>query len=176
MNYADIKSVDVANGPGVRVSLFVSGCKHHCDGCFNKETWDFSFGKPFGDKQTLWILELLKPKHIRGLSVLGGEPFDPANQAAVLSLLKRVRAERPDKDVWCYTGYLYEQLRDHKIGEHSRELLEQLDVLVDGPFVLDKKNLSLRFKGSENQRIIKVRPSLITGRLVEWEDGGMANG
>ena len=169
MNYADIKKVDVANGPGVRVSLFVSGCTHRCEECFNPETWDFSYGSPFGEAEAEKILSLLSPEHIRGLSLLGGEPFEPANQAAVLELVRRVRRELPQKTVWCYSGYLFEELADGKIGEHSRELLELLDVLVDGPFVLAKKDLGLRFRGSSNQRIIDVPASLQAGeaRLSE---------
>lgn len=170
MNYADIKRVDVANGPGVRVSLFVSGCTHHCLECFNPETWDFSFGAPFGPEQIEEILGYLRPSHIRGLSLLGGEPFEPENQQAVLELVTRVRKELPEKDIWCYSGYLFEALRQGKVGTHSKALLEQLDVLVDGPFVIAKKNLGLRFRGSENQRIIRVRESLQQGSIVLWDD------
>ena len=171
MNYADIKRVDVANGPGVRVSLFVSGCTHHCLECFNPETWDFSFGAPFGSEQIEEILGYLRPSHIRGLSLLGGEPFEPENQLAVLELIRRVRAELPQKDIWCYSGYLFEALAEGKIGTHSRPLLEQIDVLVDGPFVLERKNLGLRFRGSDNQRIIQVQNSLNIGSIVLWDDG-----
>ena len=171
MNYADIKRVDVANGPGVRVSLFVSGCTHHCMECFNPETWDFHFGAPFGPEQVEAILGYLRPSHIRGLSLLGGEPFEPENQAAVLALVERVRKELPEKDIWCYSGYLFENLSQGKVGKKSRALLEQLDVLVDGPFVIAKKNLALRFRGSENQRIIRVRDSLAQNKIVLWDDG-----
>ncbi len=169
MNYADIKKVDVANGPGVRVSLFVSGCSHRCEGCFNPETWDFSYGSPFGEAEVEQILTFLAPDHIRGLSLLGGEPFEPDNQRVVLELVQRVRRERPEKTIWCYTGYLYEELAANRVGTHSRSLLEGLDVLVDGPFVLEKKDLGLRFRGSSNQRIIDVPASLQTGeiRLVD---------
>ena len=160
MNYADIKKVDVANGPGVRVSLFVSGCSHRCEGCFNPETWDFSYGVPFGEAEIQQILTFLAPDHIRGLSLLGGEPFEPDNQRAVLELVRRVRRELPGKTVWCYTGYLFEELAGNQVGTHSRTLLEGLDVLVDGPFVLAKKDLGLRFRGSNNQRIIDVPASL----------------
>ena len=170
MNYADIKRVDVANGPGVRVSLFVSGCTHRCPGCFNPETWDFQFGAPFGEEQIQQILDYLRPNHIKGLSLLGGEPFEPENQLAVLELVKRVRAELPQKDIWCYSGYLFEALADGKIGSHSRALLEQVDILVDGPFILERKNLGLRFRGSENQRIIQVQNSLNTGSIIYWDD------
>lgn len=171
MNYADIKRVDVANGPGVRVSLFVSGCTHRCPGCFNPETWDFQFGAPFGEEQIQEILRYLRPNHIKGLSLLGGEPFEPENQSAVLELVKRVRTELPQKDIWCYSGYLFEALAESKIGTHSRPLLEQIDVLVDGPFVLERKNLGLRFRGSDNQRIIQVQRSLNTSSIVLWDDG-----
>jgi len=169
MNYADIKKVDVANGPGVRVSLFVSGCTHRCEGCFNPETWDFAFGAPFGEAEVNKILTFLAPGHIRGLSLLGGEPFEPANQKAVLALVRRVRAELPEKTVWCYTGYLYEELAARRVGEHSGALLKELDVLVDGPFILAQKDLGLRFRGSANQRIIDVPASLRAGevRLAE---------
>ena len=169
MNYADIKKVDVANGPGVRVSLFGSGCTHRCEECFNPETWDFSYGSPFGEEEIEKILALLAPDHIRGLSLLGGEPFEPDNQSAVLELVRRVRKELPGKSIWCYSGYLFEELADGKVGEHSRELLKGLDVLVDGPFVLAKKDLGLRFRGSSNQRIIDVPGSLAAGevRLAE---------
>lgn len=166
LNYADIKKVDVANGPGVRVSLFVSGCTHHCEECFNPETWDFNFGSPFGEAEIEKILTLLSPEHIRGLSLLGGEPFEPANQEAVLELVRRVRKELPQKTIWCYSGYLFEELAAGKVGDHSRELLEGLDVLVDGPFVLAKKDLGLRFRGSSNQRIIDVPASLKAGTVI----------
>lgn len=171
MNYADIKKVDVANGPGVRVSLFVSGCTHHCPECFNPETWDFSFGQPFGEEQVETILDYLRPAHIKGLSLLGGEPFEPQNQKAVLDLVKRVRKELPEKTIWCYSGYLFEALAGGEVGSFSRLLLEQLDVLVDGPFVIARKNLGLRFRGSDNQRIIDVQPSLSSGSIVLWDDG-----
>ena len=169
MNYADIKKVDVANGPGVRVSLFVSGCTHRCEECFNPEAWDFSYGSPFGEAEVEKILALLAPDHIRGLSLLGGEPFEPQNQDSVLELVRRVREQLPGKTIWCYTGWRYEELAAGKIGDQSRELLEQLDVLVDGPFVLAKKDLGLRFRGSSNQRIIDVPASQAAGevRLAE---------
>ena len=170
MNYADIKKVDVANGPGVRVSLFVSGCTHHCKECFNPETWDFSFGSPFGEEQIAEILKLLDRSYIRGLSLLGGEPFEPENQQAVLELVRRVRAQLPQKDVWCYSGYLFEELAAGKVGAHSRALLEQLDILVDGPFVLEQKDLGLRFRGSANQRIIDVPASLKAGAVELWQE------
>ena len=157
MNYADIRPIDVANGPGIRVSLFVSGCTHACPECFNPEAWDFSYGQPY----------------IKGRSLLGGEPFHPANQTAVLDLVRQVRARFPEKDVWCYSGYLFEDLAAGRVGEHSRELLEQLDILVDGPFVVGLKNLGLRFRGSCNQRILAVGPSLAQGAPVLWDEGSV---
>ena len=168
MNYADLRPIDVANGPGIRVSLFVSGCTHHCRECFNPETWDFSYGSPFTNAEVEAILKHLAPAHIKGLSVLGGEPFEPQNQESVLNLVRRVRQEYPHKDVWCYSGYLFEALRDGKVGSHSRSLLEELDVLVDGPFVIEQKDLSLRFRGSANQRLIDVPVSLRAGEVVFW--------
>ncbi|MCI9027809.1 MAG: anaerobic ribonucleoside-triphosphate reductase activating protein [Lawsonibacter sp.] len=169
MNYADIKKVDVANGPGVRVSLFVSGCTHRCEACFNPETWDFDYGSPFGEAEADRILGLLAPEHIRGLSLLGGEPFEPANQGPVLELVERVRKELPHKTIWCYSGFLFEELATGRVGDYSRALLEKLDVLVDGPFVLARKDLGLRFRGSSNQRIVDVPASLAAGevRLAE---------
>lgn len=170
MNYADIRPIDVANGPGIRVSLFVSGCTHACPGCFNPEAWDFSYGQPFTKDEEDAILTHLAKPYVKGLSLLGGEPFHSSNQAAVLALVKRVREAYPGKDIWCYTGYLYEDLLAGKVGEHSRELLEQLDVLVDGPFVLEQKELSLRFRGSANQRLIDVPASREAGTVVWWND------
>lgn len=170
MNYADIKTVDVANGIGVRVSLFVSGCTHRCEGCFNPETWDFQYGQEFTQETVETILNLLNKSYIRGLSLLGGEPFEPDNQKAVLDLVRRVRERLPGKDIWCYTGYRFEDLAAGKVGVYGRALLEQLDVLVDGPFVLSEKHPGLRFRGSGNQRVLKVQPSLETGQAVLWEE------
>lgn len=169
MNYADIRPIDVANGPGIRVSLFVSGCPHHCVECFNPETWDFAYGSPFGEAQIEEILAALDKPYIHGLSLLGGEPFAPENQSAVLDLVRRVRAAFPQKDIWCYTGYLYENLLAGEIGPLSRPLLEALDVLVDGPFILARKNLSIRFRGSDNQRLIDVPASLKAGAICLWD-------
>ena len=173
MNYATIKRRDVANGPGVRVSLFVSGCEHRCPGCFNPEAWDFGYGQPFTRETEDAVLADLAPDFVKGLSLLGGEPFHPANQTAVLDLVRQVRARFPEKDVWCYSGYLFEDLAASRVGEHSRELLEQLDVLVDGPFVVGLKNLGLRFRGSCNQRILAVGPSLAQGAPVLWDEGSV---
>ena len=170
MHYADIKWTDVANGPGVRVSLFVSGCTHRCEGCFNPQAWDFQYGEPFGPEQEGEILARLSRPYLKGLSLLGGEPFHPQNQQAVLELVQKVRSAYPQKDIWCYTGYLFEELAAGRVGEQSRALLEELDVLVDGPFVLAQKSLSLRFRGSENQRLIQVAPSLERGEVVLWDE------
>lgn len=171
VNYAEIKQYDVANGPGVRVSLFVSGCTHHCKNCFNEETWDFNYGRPFTEAETARILEYLKPDYVAGLSVLGGEPFEPANQEGVLPLLRAVREAYPHKDIWCYSGYLFDRQILEDMCEKSavtREMLSYIDVLVDGRFVEEKKNLKLRFRGSENQRIIDVKKSLEKGCVVLW--------
>lgn len=225
MNYATIKKTDVANGPGIRVSLFVSGCTHRCKGCFNSEAWDFGFGQPYTRETQEEILEALAPDHIRGLSLLGGEPMEPENRGTVLELLRQVRRLYPHKDVWCYTGYDYEkdllawaakeqeasdvccqggravwaagEQKDRGCAPEDRErsaawpkeqrresvkraegpqgeaaagevaqLLSLIDVLVDGEFVEEKKNLRLAFRGSENQRLIDVKESLRQGRTV----------
>ena len=169
MNYGEIKKNDIANGLGVRTTLFVSGCTHHCKGCFQPQTWSFDFGKPYTAEVEEDILASLSPYYIAGLTLLGGEPMEPQNQAALLPLLRRVRAEKPGKNIWCYSGYLYEALAEGKVGDHSRALLEQLDVLVDGPFVIEKKDLSLRFRGSANQRLIDVPASLAAGAACLWD-------
>lgn len=150
MNYAEIKKVDIANGPGVRVSLFVSGCRNHCKGCFNPETWDFDYGRPFTRETEDEIIEALRPSWIQGLSILGGEPTEEENAAVLIPFLKRMRAALPDKDIWLYSGYTYETLRD-------KEILTLADVLVDGPFLLEQKDAGLAFRGSRNQRIIDLR-------------------
>lgn len=159
MYYGTIKKYDIANGPGVRVSLFVSGCRHHCKGCFNAETWDFHYGKPFTQDTAEQILEALRPSYITGLTVLGGEPFEPENQVEVVKLLKRVRKQYPDKTIWCYTGYLYD--RDLIPGgkvytDVTDEMLSYINVIVDGEFVEEEKDISLQFRGSRNQRIIEL--------------------
>ena len=169
MNYATIKNCDIANGPGVRVSLFVSGCTHRCPGCFNQVAWDFDYGEPFTEKTIQTILNMLRPNYICGLTLLGGEPFEPQNQPAIVELLRRVKAELPTKSIWAFSGFLYEDIVSGKLGD-TREYLSYLDVLVDGPFVLAKKNLSLRFRGSENQRLIDVPKTLAAGAVTLWED------
>lgn len=170
MNYAEIKNCDIANGPGVRVSLFVSGCTHHCPGCFNEVAWDFRYGKPFTQETLDLILGMLRPSYIRGLTLLGGEPFEPENQSAVVELLRQIKGEMPNKSIWAYSGYLFDRdILSGRLGD-TREYLSYLDVLVDGPFVQEKKNLSLRFRGSENQRIIDVPATLSRGEIVLWHD------
>ena len=172
MNYADIKQYDVANGTGVRVSLFVSGCTHHCKECFNKEAWDFNYGKPFTDKEIEDIIQYLKPGYIAGLSLLGGEPFEPANQEGLLPLLREVKSTYPEKNIWCYSGYLFDKdILEHMCKESAitRELLSYIDILVDGEFVVAQKNLKVNFRGSDNQRIIDVTKSLEIGEVVHWE-------
>ena len=173
MNYASIKPCDIANGPGVRVTLFVSGCTHHCKGCFQPETWDFSYGSPFTEAVREEVLRLLAPDYIRGLTLLGGEPFEPANQAGLLPLLREVRIRYPSKTVWAFSGYTLEQIRSGTLGPPSvtEEILSCVDVLVDGPFVESLKNLQLRFRGSSNQRLIDLRHTLAAGTVVLWDDG-----
>ena len=173
MNYATIKNCDIANGPGVRVSLFVSGCTHHCKGCFNQEAWDFDYGQPFTQETIEMILDMLAPAYVRGLTLLGGEPFEPQNQPAIVNLLRQVKAKYPEKSIWSFSGYLFDRdILPGKLGdpEITGEFLSYLDVLVDGPFMEAKKNLSLRFRGSENQRLINVPASLEQGSVILWED------
>lgn len=172
MNYATIKKMDVANGPGLRVSLFVSGCTHQCKECFNKEAWDFNYGEPFTEETVETILEYLKSEHIKGLSLLGGEPFEHENQKGLLPLLRKVKEVYPNKTVWCYSGYDFEKDMLGRMiteWEETKELLSYIDVLVDGEFMVEKKDLTLRFKGSRNQRIIKVQESLQDNNIVLWE-------
>ena len=172
MNYAAIKWADVANGPGVRVSLFVSGCTHRCPGCFNEEAQDFAYGRPFTRAEEDKIVAALAPGHIKGLSLLGGEPFEPDNQRALLPLLRRVKAAYPDKEVWCYSGYILETelWRDSRARcECTDEMLSIIDVLVDGPFVQEQKDLKLRFRGSANQRILNVPASIQAQTPVLWD-------
>ena len=153
MNYCEIKKYDIANGDGVRVSLFVSGCRNHCKGCFNPETWDFNYGDLYTEEIENEITEALKPEYISGLTVLGGDPFEPENIEAVTALCKRVKELYPEKTIWVYTGYYFEDFKD-------REIMKYIDVLVDGPFEMDKKDISLRFRGSSNQRILNIKDIL----------------
>ena len=173
MNYASIKPRDIANGPGVRVSLFVSGCTHHCKGCFNEIAWDFHYGQPFTQDTINQIIEYMTPDYISGITLLGGEPFEPENQPALLDLLRQIKAVLPDKSIWAFSGYLFDRdILPCRLGDPNvtRELLRCIDVLVDGPFIEEQKNLSLRFRGSENQRLIDVKKSLDSGKIVLWED------
>ena len=169
MHYGNIKECDIADGPGVRVSLFVSGCRHHCKGCFNPETWDFEYGELYTEETQEKILKLLAPGYIKGFTLLGGEPFEPENQRELVKLLKRIKEEYPGKDVWCYSGYLY----DADLAEGSsvytevtEEMLSYIDVLVDGEFVEELKDNNLPWKGSSNQRVIDVQMTLSLGKVV----------
>ena len=171
MYYGEIKKVDIANGKGVRVSLFVSGCTHHCKGCFNPETWNFDFGKEYTKETEDDIIKSLEPSYIEGLSLLGGEPFEPQNQPTLVGLLKRIKKELPTKNVWCYTGYTFEELTGQKksraFTDTTAEMLSMIDVLVDGEFVEGLKDISLKFRGSSNQRIIDVKKSLDANEIIE---------
>ena len=172
MNYAEIKNCDIANGEGVRVTLFVSGCTNHCPGCFQKQTWDFDYGQPFTRETEEHLLELLSPDYISGLTLLGGEPFEPCNQRALLPFIKEVRATLPGKTVWAFSGFTFEELLtpgSHPHCEATAEILSMLDVLVDGRFVESLKDISLRFRGSSNQRILDVPASLAAGAPVPWK-------
>ena len=173
MNYALIKPRDIADGPGIRVALFVSGCTHHCPGCFNPETWDFDYGEAFTQETEEEILSLLGRGYIRGLTILGGEPFEPGNQRPLLELLKKVRDRYPEKSIWCYSGYTLETelLRGSaSVPQITEDLLTQLDVLVDGEFHQAEKNPSLRFRGSANQRLIDMKKTMTAGCTVLWDE------
>lgn len=169
MNYATIKPVDIANGEGVRVTLFVSGCRHHCKNCFNPDQWDFSYGKEFNDKVIDEILSYMAPDYIAGLTLLGGEPFEKENQEGLLKLLKAVKQKYPNKNIWSYTGFVLDKElwgKSRASGKNADEMLKYIDVLVDGRFVEDLKNITLRFRGSSNQRIIDVPASLKKHEVV----------
>ena len=154
MHYCKIKTEDIANGPGVRVSLYVSGCPHKCKGCFNPETWDYNAGKPFTEKEVQKIIDSLKPEYISGLSLLGGEPLAEQNRKEVALLVQRVKELFPDKTIWCWTGFLYEDLLSEKVkDENLSYLLDTLNVLIDGPFIESQKDLSLHYRGSRNQKV-----------------------
>lgn len=172
MYYSVIKNCDIANGPGVRVVLFVSGCRHHCPGCFQPQTWDFSYGQPFTQDTVDELLRLLQPDYIAGLTLLGGEPMEPENQPVLLELVRQVKQAYPEKNIWCFSGYLYDDLAAGKIGDGAvtRALLSLVDVLVDGEFILARKKLQLRFRGSENQRLIDLRKTEQAGHVVLWTD------
>jgi len=169
MNYGEIKNCDIANGLGVRVSLFVSGCRNHCKDCFNKMTWDFLYGQEFTEDTEKEIIELMKPNYIDGFSLLGGEPFEPENQEVLVSLLKRIKEQYPLKNIWCYTGYLLDRdlLNESRVRtKYTDEMLSYIDVLVDGPFIREQKNLMLKFRGSENQRVIDLKKSLKENKII----------
>lgn len=170
MNYGEIKTTDIANGVGVRTSLFVSGCTHHCKGCFNEETWDFNFGKPFTKEVEDEIIESLRPVYVTGLTILGGEPMEVVNQKALRPFIERIKKELPGKTIWIYSGYVWEELTDVNNsrchGDDTDAILSMIDVLVDGEFKLDLKNISLKFRGSSNQRIIDVPKTLEEGSIV----------
>ena len=173
MNYAEIKTCDIANGVGVRTSLFVAGCRHRCKGCFNPDTWDFHAGKPFDRDAEQQILESLVPDYISGISVLGGEPLEPENQPVLAAFLERVRAEFPRKSIWLWTGFTWESLALDTSRAHTQYLpriLGSLDVLVDGPFIEARKDLLLRFRGSSNQRVLDIRESLAHDAPTPWTD------
>ena len=170
MNYCEIKYFDVANGPGVRTSLFVSGCTHHCKGCFNEMAWDFNSGKEYTTDVEGEIISSLSPSFIAGLTILGGEPMEVRNQSGVAGLIKRIKADLPEKSIWLFSGYTFNELLDvlnsRCHGEHTMDILNNIDVLVDGKFVLELKDLSLKFRGSSNQRIIDMKRSLKNERVV----------
>ena len=169
MNYAEIKTTDIANGEGVRVSLFVSGCRRHCKNCFNKIAWDFNYGEPFTEEVEERILEALSPDYIAGLTLLGGDPFEPENQRALLPFVKKVRERLPGKTIWCYTGYTFKDggIEEKEAScEVTRELISLFDVLVDGRFVEELKDIRLVFRGSSNQRVIDVKRTLSSGNVV----------
>lgn len=183
MNYAEIKYYDISNGLGVRTSLFVSGCNHHCKGCFNEIAWDFNYGNKFTDETMNDILKSLEPKYIAGLSILGGEPLDPDNINTVIQIIMKVKQKYPNKSIWVYTGYNFNDiydLNDYKYYLYPRHCgksynyykniaLNSIDVLVDGKFEEDKKDITLKFRGSSNQRIIDVKQSLLQHKIVEYE-------
>ncbi len=172
MHYADIKKADIANGVGVRISVFVSGCNHHCKNCFNSEAWDFNYGKEFTKKEIDKIIKEMDHPYISGLSLLGGEPLEHVNQQGLLPLVKKVKEKFPDKNIWCYTGYKFDtdvMGKMYKTWKETPELLSYLDVVVDGKFEEEKKDIKLRFKGSSNQRIIDVKKSLKEDKAILFE-------
>lgn len=170
MNYGEIKKNDISNGIGVRTSLFVSGCRHHCKDCFNAQTWDFSFGNAFTEQTMIEILEACEPDWINGLSLLGGEPFEPENQRVLLPFLVMFKEKFPNKDIWCYSGFTFEEItgkvKSRAKTDVSAEMLSLIDVLVDGRFEESKKDITLKFRGSSNQRIIDVKKTLTEKRIV----------
>lgn len=177
MNYADIKTIDIQDGTGVRVSIYVSGCHFHCKGCHNKEAWDFNYGKKFDDSTIDYIIDLLKPSYIAGLSILGGEPLELVNQQGLVPLVKRVKEVYPDKTIWCYTGYDFEKDvygKMYKEYPYTKEFLENIDIMVDGEFVEEKKMVDLKFRGSINQKKIDVQASLKSNSVIQLKFGDEA--
>lgn len=172
MRYGTIKKRDIANGIGVRVVLFVSGCTHHCKGCFQPETWNFEYGQDYTQTTEDELIEALRPDFIDGLTLLGGEPFEPQNQEVLIRLLRRIRKELPTKTVWAFSGYTFEELTGESRAHCNvtDEMLSMVDVLVDGEFVEEKRNISLQFRGSENQRLIDVPKTLASGQIVWWQE------
>jgi len=168
MKYANIKKHDIANGPGIRVSLYVSGCNHHCKGCFNKEAWDFNYGNNFTTKTINEILDALKPNYIQGISILGGEPMEKLNQPSVLNLIKEIKNNFSNKNIWLYSGFTYEEIIKMTNNE-AKEILENIDVLVDGKFIIDLYDPSLFFRGSSNQRIINIKETLKSKKIILHE-------
>ncbi len=170
MNYGEIKNNDIANGEGVRTSLFVSGCRHCCKNCFNQQTWDFGFGEPFTEETMMKILKDCEPYWINGLSLLGGEPFEPENQRVLLPFLIMFKEKYPQKDIWCYSGFTIEEILGKKESrahtDISAEMLSLIDILVDGRFVEEKKDITLKFRGSSNQRVIDVKKTLAQNKIV----------
>ena len=171
MNYGAIKKCDIANGVGVRTVLFVSGCTHHCKGCFQPETWNFDYGERYTKETEDEIIESLRPDNVDGITLLGGEPFEPENQRELVKLLRRIKKELPQKTVWSFSGYTYEELTgdSRAVCEVTKDMLSMLDVLVDGEFVEAKRNISLRFRGSENQRLIDMNKTRKEGKIVLWD-------
>lgn len=173
MFYGEIKNSDIANGNGVRVTLFVSGCRNHCEECFQPQTWDFGYGQPFTEETEEKLLEMLAPSYINGLTLLGGEPFEPENQKALLPFLKRVKEKYPTKTIWAFSGFTLEELRNPECRgccEATNDILGLIDVLVDGRFQKELKDISLRFRGSSNQRIIDMKRTIESGNIVLWND------
>lgn len=168
MNYASINEMDIANGTGLRVNLFVSGCTHHCKGCFNPEAWDFNYGKKFTEKTEQQIIEYMNFDYIKGITILGGEPMEPENQKALLPFIKKIKSMFPNKDIWIYSGYTLEEMLEGKLSKTAttKEILKTADILVDGEFIETKKNLKLKFRGSSNQRIIDIKKSLKENKPV----------
>ena len=169
MNYGAVKYCDIANGLGCRTVLFVSGCRNACKGCFQPETWAFDYGKPFDETIQNEILKSLEPSYVQGITLLGGDPFEEENQEALVPFMRKVKECYPDKNVWAYTGYVYDKdliPGGRKHTENTEELLSMIDILVDGPFVQEKKNLMLKFRGSENQRVLDMKKTLATGKII----------